>query len=272
MLKHCLNMENKKQELIKPIVKMGNSACVLLPKAWVDGKARVKLIEKPLNIKQDILMILEPYLEEVIGIYLVGSYARGEQTNESDVDVIVITNNLKKEIIYGKYHISIYSKNSVEKTLKNNPLMIYPRLIEGVVILNKLILEELKNTKILKKQFKGFIEDTKRIIKIDKEFIELDKLDGDFLESKSVIYSSILRLRAIFLIKNILNKKIYSKKLFKQGLIKQKVDKGDVEKIYSIYEGIRDENENKVKKIKIKISLAEKILNLLEKEVKKLEK
>ena len=42
----------EKQELIKPIVRMGNSACVLLPKAWVDGKARVELIEKPIDIKK----------------------------------------------------------------------------------------------------------------------------------------------------------------------------------------------------------------------------
>lgn len=262
----------EKQELIKPIVRMGNSACVLLPKAWVDGKARVELIEKPIDIKKDLFEILSPYLEDIIGIYLVGSYARGEQTFESDVDVIVITNNLKKEIVHGKYHISIYSLDSIEKTLKNNPIMIYPRLMEAVVILNKSILERLRNIKISKKQFREFIEDTKRIIKIDKEFIELDKLDGDFLESKSVIYSLVLRFRAIFLIKNILSKKIYSKKLFKQWLIKHIVGKENVEKIYSIYEGIRDEDKNKTNRVRLEISLAEKVLNLLENEVKRFEK
>ncbi len=259
-------------ELIKQIVKVGNSAGVILPREWYGGEARIELIKKPIDIKKDLFEILSPYLEEVIGIYLVGSYARGEQTDESDVDIIVITNNLKKEIVHGKYHISIYTLDSIEKTLKNNPIMIYPRLMEGRVVLNKLILEKLRNIKILKKQFKGFIEDSKRILKIDKEFIELDKLDEDFLESKSVIYSSVLRLRAIFLIKNILNKKVYSKKLFKQWLIKNIADKEDVEKIYLVYEGIRDEDKNKVKKTKIKISLAEKVLNLLEKEIKKFEK
>lgn len=265
-------MENKKQELIKPIVKMGNSACVLLPKAWIDGKARIELIEKPINIKQDLFEILSPYLEDVIGIYLTGSYARGEQTDESDVDVIVITDSIKKEISGKKYNISIYTLDSIKKTLKNNPLMIYPRLVEGKALLNKSLLEQLKNIKISKGQFKEFIEDTKRIIKIDSEFIELDKLDGDLLESKSVIYSSVLRLRGIFLIKNILRKEIYSKKLFKQWIIKEGIDKKDLENVYSIYEGVRDEDKNKIKKTKLKISLAEKLLNLLEKEVKKFEK
>ena len=82
-------MANKTQELIKPIVKFGNSAGVILPREWLNGKAKIELVEKPLNINKDILEILEPYFNDIQGIYLVGSYARGEQTQESDIDVLV---------------------------------------------------------------------------------------------------------------------------------------------------------------------------------------
>ncbi len=266
MLKHCLNM--KEQELIKPVVKMGNSACVLLPKAWIDGKARVELIEKPLDIKRDLFEILSPYLEDIHGIYLAGSYAREEQTPESDVDVIVISKNLKKEIIHRKYHISIYTLESVEKTIKENTIMILPRLLEAKTILNQSLLEELKRT-TTKIRIKEFIQDTRRIIKIDKGFIKLDKEDGKILKSESVIYSLMLRLRTVFLIKILLDKKIYSKKLFKNWLIREIGNEREVDGIYSIYEKIRD---NKKNKIEIEISSAEKTLNLLKKEVKKLEK
>lgn len=256
----------KKQALIKPIVKMGNSACVLLPKTWKDGKARVELIEKPLNFKKDLFEILNPYLEDIIGVCIVGSYARNEQTSDSDVDVIVISKDIKKEISYGKYNISIYPIENIKKTLDKNPIMIYPRLIEGKTIFNKSVLEELKDIKISKDQFREFIDETKNIIKINKEFIELDKLEGDILESDSVIYSVILRLRAIFLIKVVLSKKIYSKNLFKEWLIKEIGNKKNIEEVYSIYDAVRD---NKKVKTKIDIILAERLLDLLRREVKK---
>ena len=88
------------QELIKPIVKVGNSAEVLMPKEWINGKEYIKLIKKPLNLKKDILEILDSYLEDILGVYLVGSYERNEQKDESDVDVLVITEKENKKISY----------------------------------------------------------------------------------------------------------------------------------------------------------------------------
>ena len=48
-------MENS---IIKPIIRVGNSAGVVLPLEWYGGKARIELIQKPLNIKADILDII----------------------------------------------------------------------------------------------------------------------------------------------------------------------------------------------------------------------
>ena len=83
-------MEN---ELIKPVIRVGNSAGILVPKAWINGKAKVELISRPVNIKKDIIEILEDYLEDILGIYLVGSYARKEETEKSDIDILAITDS-----------------------------------------------------------------------------------------------------------------------------------------------------------------------------------
>ena len=85
-------------ELIKPIVRVGNSAGVLVPKDWLNGEARVTLVKKPQNIRQNTLEILNAYLPHIIGLYLVGSYARGEQTSTSDIDILGITDNINKKI------------------------------------------------------------------------------------------------------------------------------------------------------------------------------
>jgi predicted nucleotidyltransferase len=253
-----------KQELIKPIVRVGNSAGVLLPREWLNGRARIELVEKPLNINQDVLEILSPYLEDVIGVYLVGSYARGEQTKDSDVDVVVITKNTKKELVSGKYHISISTLEGIRKTIKSYPELVLPRLSEAVTILNPEIIEELKKIEVTKKSFKNFIEDSERIIQINKEFIDLDKLDGKILESKSVVYSLILRLRGVLLIKCLLNNKKYSKKIFEKWILRT-INKEDFRKIYEIYKIERDKKKSS---INIEIAPIEKLLALLIKEIK----
>ena len=145
--------------------------------------------------------------------------------------------------------------------------MVIPRLREAKVILNPHLLEELTKYPITKKSFKNFLEDTKRIIKMNAEFIELDNLDSEELESKAVIYSMVLRLRGIFLIKCALESKKYSKEDFKRWIL-QSLDKEEFEKTYELYKSVRD---NKNTKIKIKLQTARKLKDFLIKEIKYLE-
>jgi len=250
--------------MIKKIIKVGNSAGVILPKSWYGGEAKVELIKKPLNIQEEIFKILEPNLTDIIGIYLTGSYARNEQTKDSDVDIIAITENEEKEIIKGKFHISIYPLEKIKNTLNNNPILILPRLIEARPILNQPLLEELKSIKIKKENFIEFIKEIKSIITINEELLNLYK------ESipPSITYSLVLRSRAIYLIKNIINKKIASNKLFKEYISKN-INKKEIEDVYEVYKSIRD---NKKPKKQINKNIAKILLNFLKKEIINLEK
>ncbi len=250
---------------LKNVVKWGNSGGVLVPREWIGKQIKLTLVDRTSEIKKEIFKILDTYLEDIVGIYLVGSYARNEQNKQSDIDVIVISTTTKKEIFSGKYHIFISPLTNIKKTLEKNPILIYPRLIEAKTIVNNSLLKELISKKISKKLFTNFITETKRIIKINTEIIELDKLDGEYLESTSVIYSAILRLRGIFLIKSLLTGKRYSNKNFKKYVL-QNIPKLDFEKTYNIYRLIK---EKKKVSEKIKIVDAEKLIDLLKKEVNK---
>src|SRR3989344_2268778 len=154
-----INLTGKqKQELIKPIVRVGNSAGVILPREWLNGKVRVELVERPLNIKKDILEILDDYLEEIVGIYIVGSYARGEQTKESDVDVLVITNRINKRLEKKHYEIIMTTKDVVEDEMKRNVLPLLPMIKEAKVLMNSDLIEKWKKTELTKKNLKPHIE------------------------------------------------------------------------------------------------------------------
>lgn len=258
MFKHSLNME-----IIKQVQKWGNSAGILLPKEWLGKEVQIVLIDRTSEIKEEIFDILDKSLEEVIGIYLTGSYARNEQKEDSDIDVIVISKSIRKEIVSGKYHISIIPLETIKKALKKYPISIFPRLIEAKPIINNSLLEELKKTKIRKNSFKEFIKETERIIKINEGLLKIDKEKKEILDSNEIIYSLILRLRGIFLIKNMMDKISYSNKLFLKHLMEEIKDE-EVDKVYKIYKSIK--NNKKIKE-KIRMESAEKLLDLLKKDI-----
>jgi predicted nucleotidyltransferase len=247
-------------ELTRNVLKWGNSAGVLLPKEWIGKEAKIILIDRTLQIRKEAFDILKDYLEDILGIYLVGSYARNEQTKDSDIDIIAISKNVKKEIVSGKYHVSITPLESIKKTLKKNPLFVLPRILEAKTIVNNSLLGEIKSFEVQKKSFNNFIDETKRIIKINDALLKMQ----DEYPDLGIVYSLILRLRGIFLIKKILKKKEYSNNLFLKWLSEELgEDAGD------LLEGYKIVKENRTSKIKISIQKVKALLELLKKEVTK---
>jgi len=181
-----------KTEIIKPIIKVGNSAGIILPKSMVGGKARVEIIENPINIKEDIIKILEDQLQNIKGIYLTGSHARNEQTEKSDIDIIAITNDINKKIEKGKYNILLLSEKSLSDTLEKNILPLLPMIKEAKTLINSSLLEKYQKTKITKKNIKAYLEITESALEINRSFIELEEKNV----SDSIAYSLIISLRS----------------------------------------------------------------------------
>jgi len=256
-----------KEQIIKTVVRSGNGGAVWVPKDWINEKVIVVRPEVPkLSIKEELIKILEPFLENTTAVFLYGSYARDEQEKDSDIDVLVVAKNEFK-ILHKKFEINVITYENLIKTIKENPIMYYPFVIEAKPIINAGLLEDLKKIKIDYRKFNWFIDTTKSIIKINEEFIKLDKLDGEYIKSYPVIYSLMLRLRGIFLIKCIANKIKYSNKDFKNWLLKLGINKQEFNSVYDVYKLIR--NEDKPIKEKIKIFIIEKLLNILKNEVNK---
>ena len=92
--------------ILRKTIKSGNASAVVLPKSWLDKKVRVEIIDKSLEtILHDVLDIIKFHIDlpEIIGIYLVGSYARGDQTDLSDIDILIISENTQlQRFIYRK--------------------------------------------------------------------------------------------------------------------------------------------------------------------------
>ena len=261
-----------KEQIVKRVVKSGNGGAVWVPKYWLGQEVIVILPDKPkLDVRERIIHLLGPYLKDVIAIFLFGSYARHEETKESDIDVMVITidKNIKIDTKEPKLEITAFQLDKLKEAIQKYPVIYYQIVQEAEPLINASILEELKNIKITNENFKRYINETKEHIKSNKELLELDKLDNVYIKSYSAIYSTILRLKGIFIIKCILNKEKFSNKLFQEWLIKKGMINKEFEQCYAIYRSIRD-NKN-IKNIKIKIPVAEKLLNILIKETNSIE-
>lgn len=264
----CIDMDNMvKEQLRKRVARSGNSGAVWVPKDWLGEEIIVTRLETPkLSLEESILNILLPYLKDISGIFIYGSYARKEETRDSDVDVLVIARN-KFKIKHEKFDIDVIEAGKVKDTVKND-LFVYSVINEAKPVFNSLLLEELKGIKFESNKFiKWFADSTEDSIKSVRELIDLDKLDGNHISSYSAIYSLILRLRGIFLINCILKKKKFSNTLFKKWIVKL-IPEHELKKMYDVYRMIRD--EKKIRDVKIEIEYAEKLLYLLDKEVKKL--
>lgn len=200
-------------ELIRPIVRVGNSAGVVLPREWLHGKAKVTLVEKPADVKRELMEILDEYLESVIGIALVGSYARGEETAESDVDVLVITQNVGNRIRYGKYEILLIPVDEIKKRINRNALPLIPMFREAKPLMNKALFDIYKNEKITMKNLQAHIETTKSALAVVRELLNL--LDeNETCVSDGVMYSLVLRLREWQIVEHLLHKTTMRKNKF----------------------------------------------------------
>ena len=255
---------NQTQEIIKSVVAVGNSAGVILPREWLKGKAKVSLVEEPLNIKKDIFEILESYLEDTIGIYIIGSYARGEQTERSDVDILVITNETNKRIEDGKYNIILISKKNVEDALKNNILPILPMIKEAKPVLNSGLLEDYGKIILTQRNLRFHIETTKSALKVVYEMIKLDR-EWPSNSSDTIAYSLILRLRESYIVDCIIKGKRWSNKELKNKIKK-------ITGSLRAYEGYLRVKDNKKEREELSIGEAEKLHKYILRSIKQHEK
>jgi len=253
---------------IKKAIKAGNSSAVVLPKAWLNKDVRVELVKKTPNIiLHDILEILQKYipLESIIGIYLVGSYARGEEDENSDIDLLVITEGIDKEMISeGIYNILIVSYQLFYQKLNKNLFPVGQMIKEAKPLINRDYLDAI-DIEVTKKNVKWYLDTTKEKLEIIKEYIDdarKNKTSKD--ENKGhlgdkIAYTLILRIRTLEIIKKLIQNKDYSKKEFIK-LIKR------VSKSNNAYERyLASKNKNSLE-YKLPIEEAERLYEYLRKD------
>ena len=213
------------EQIIRKVSAVGNGAHVFAPREWLGND--VIMVRKPQkSVDEKILGLILPYLKDIKGVYLYGSYARGEAREDSDIDILVIANK-KLKIKKKGYEIVVLQEEDITKAIKIAPVLIYSALAEAQPIINSELLNVLRKKYCpLAADFKEYVSETKKIISINEELLDA--------------YSIILRLRGIYIINLLIKGESYSNKKFTSWLSKILLGVD----VVSLYENYRKRKKN----------------------------
>jgi len=259
-----------REEVEKEVVGFGNGSIVYTPKRWIGQKVLVILEEKQLDIKGEVMEILKPHLGGVEGVFLFGSFARNEQTENSDVDILVISDekiNLRKK---GRLDFLVKTRGEFIQGMKRDPCLFLHQIVnEAKPILNEPLLRELKQVGI-NPDFKEFFDSTLGAFKSTKELLDVGRKRGEkYLGSTACIYSLILRLRGLFLIQLFKKNQQFSTKKFIEFVKSRGFKEKTINDFLEIY---RAERDNKKIIHKLLLVDAEKLFAAAKMEFLKTEK
>jgi predicted nucleotidyltransferase len=251
------------EKIVKLTREVGTSAGVLLPRSWLNKEVVVTL--KDLNEADIARGVFEILLErnllmDVKGIYLIGSYARGDYDLDSDIDILVITEKTNRLIESGEYEIVLIGEDKLRMNLKDS-LYSLSMIREAKTIMNQDLLVSLGKIKS-GIDYGKLIKEIKGVTKVNKESVEVAEEYGQNV-SDGTAYSLVLRLRELFLARCILKSKKYSSKSFldmikKNGLI-------------GLYEGYRRGKKNVKGTDKAEVGDAKRLILLIESMIKEVE-
>ena len=234
---------------IKKAVRAGNSSAVILPRAWLDKEVRVELAKKTREtMLAEVINILKSHikLEEVIGIYLTGSYARGEEKEDSDIDILVLTSSTDKEMISeGIYNILIVSESLIRQKLNQDLFPIGQMIKEAKPLINLSYLDSIEVI-VTKKNIKWYLDTTEEKLRLIKRIIDKARKANKKSLDARVAYTLVLRIRTLYIIKRLIEKKDYHNRDFLKIL--KNVSKGT-----GAYEGYLAVKNNLYEKNRISI-------------------
>jgi len=251
-------------ELVKDTIPLGNSAGILLPKEWLGRK--VKVVLQSIDFEKEILDILREknLLSYVLGVYLVGSYARNEGSINSDVDVLVVTKGLNKKINEANYDIVCITEEVLEDKLKNNCLPILPWIREAKVILNRNLINKYSKEKITKQNIEWHIKTTMDMMKKVKEDVDFSEKVG-LKVSDASSYSLVLRLRTLYIIECLIKNRLWKKQVFLKMIKK-------IAGSLTAYEGYEESKNKNSNESRLEINEARRLLIYINEKIGEIER
>ena len=225
--------------MLKDVKKYGNSGGVYLPAEWVGGQVRVELVRKPVDLRADLAKI---DLEHAISAIIYGSYARGDREGDSDIDIILVTDDHGTDIppeIRQRYDVRTMTEKQMRDSMANDPIFHKSIKDSSIAIINHGFLKELANIELNHDPIEYRIDLAESSLALTKSI--LDGYEG----SEELVYPLIMRLKEMIILECLFSDKKYTTKLLKKEISKA-VGDADLKAVMSIYRAARDGKRNSI--------------------------
>lgn len=221
---------------------------------YCDGCRYFEPVEKPVDMEvvqeypvmEHVVDTLKPYMSTVRGLYLHGSRVRGDFREDSDYDMLLITQDkidedLETRLKDHNVQLQAFTLKGIKKKLELEPSFILTVLRDGVPVIGADLKDQLLREKVNDIALHVEINDCIKQVKRLKKAIKKYELHAGL--KRSILYSAVIRLRRAYEIK-----RIYDSKAPPLAEEFKKYYKGDFEQLYGLWrvvrDQIRDEKEN----------------------------
>lgn len=248
-------------KLIKSVKRYGNSGGVYLPSSWIGGQVEVRLVSRPPAPERDIPEALGPMMKHVIAAFAFGSYARKENTKNSDIDIILVADKHLEEkearsaMRPRNYDVQVFMKEQIENAARKDPLF-RKSLEEAVPIINADMLERLKALRPEAGSLRERIDFAESSLRIVKQIVHAG---GD---PSDLIYPLVMRVKEMLMIRCVHEDKPYSIGLLEQSLRSKGISRSEYSRIIRAYRSKRD--NIKGKRFKLGQGTISRLVGLLE--------
>ncbi len=228
----------KTATITKTVKRYGNSGGVYLPADWIGGTARVELVEEPADPRKDLVKMP---LNHIISVIAYGSYARGEMTPDSDIDLIVVVDDISKAKISTelkkKYDLQVRTPERIKNSMLRDPIF-HKSIKDGsVALINPEFLESLKNN--VKPEINGIntcIDLAESAIGIARTIAE----NSD--DPTGMLYSVVLHMKEMLILECLFSSQKYSTRLLMDEIMKHATFE-ETNKVMKVYRAIRDDKK-----------------------------
>ena len=188
-------------------------------------------------VMKHVATALKPYMNTVRGLYFHGSRTRGDYRDDSDYDLLLITQDkidegLKTELAKRNIRIECFTLKQAKKQLELEPSYLLTVLRQGVPLIGADVQKQLLRKNVNDIALHVEIESCIKQLKLLKKLLR-DEIDGR--DKCAVLYSAMIRLRRVHSIKHIYDNTIKPLSEDFRGYYR-----GDFERLFELFREVRD--------------------------------
>jgi predicted nucleotidyltransferase len=220
----------KSEKMVKKVIPSGNAGGVYVPKKWINQYVVVSLF----RAEDYVMDAFKPFMDEIKGIYMHGSHARGDSSPESDINVLVVA---EKDIPYQRkpgLNAEIILLENLSRYASDSPVDYYCMVNEAVPLADSGLLEDMRRYSLSEEKIRKVLDDSIRSVKMLDHLV----LEGDY---PAAIYSLIYRLRSLYVVHARARK--YTHRGFSEFISRAGMPQEDFLRLYNVYRLKRDDKE-----------------------------